>query len=206
MNLRDIANRTIPPPLGKSAIIHQQGDTGDIISVILEADAMPQAQNDTVNFAPYFAPPTLDKLEKLWHFTRHQIKYIADKEGHERVKLPSATWAEGYADCKSLSLLIGSILRNLGVPFVYRFAAYNGNPNVTHVYPVAYFQGREIILDAVHHRFNEEEPYSYVVDYDTTPLAKVAGNEPAHGFSLGGIIKATGLLIATIVLIKLANE
>jgi hypothetical protein len=98
------------------------------------------------------------------------LRYQKDRVGHERVKSPGKLWEDREGDCKSYSVFIGSIYRNLGIQYKYRFAHYpNGrlDRDVNHVFTVAVDQrGREIPTDAVADYFNYEEPYEYAIDYD----------------------------------------
>lgn len=157
-----IASRTILTPDGKADVMYRVGDTEDIIKVILEADS--KAAKDTAAFASSFAP-SYAGLRKLWNFVHDNIKYIEDKPGHERIKSPAVTWQDRYGDCKSMSVFIGSVLNNLGIPYNYRFVGYKKGNDVSHVYVVAYLGNREVILDAVHHRFDEEVSYTHGCEY-----------------------------------------
>lgn len=139
----------------------------DIIKLILLADR--KSRGDTARLAKSFRP-TKNGLHDIWRFVRRKIRYIKDglniKKIHiEKIKSPAATLKDGYADCKSMSILIASILYNLGIRYEYRFTSYRKNGPVSHVYIVAFLNGEEYILDAVHTRFNDEVPYKYALDY-----------------------------------------
>ena len=149
------ANQAIPSPSGKTITRYQDGDTRDIIETILYADK--QLGNDMCVFASAFSR-SYDSLYDLWHFTRTQIKYVADSPGHERVKDPKVTWADRTGDCKSFSLFVASVLRCLKISYRYRFASYSGN-DPTHVYVIAKINKRDVILDATIDRFDSEVPY-----------------------------------------------
>lgn len=155
----NFANSTIQPPKGLWEIVHQNGSTQDIINTILMADK--EAKDDTRFFANAFHS---SNLKALWQFVRNNIKYKEDPDGDERVMSPAATWKKGKADCKSMSIFITSVLKNMCIPYKYRFVAWQPG-NVTHVYPVAIVDGKEIILDAVHKRYNEEVPFHHGYDY-----------------------------------------
>ena len=51
-------------------------------------------------------------LESIWTFVHTKIEDVRDEPGDERIKLPAVTWKDRYGDCKSMSLFIGSILKN----------------------------------------------------------------------------------------------
>jgi hypothetical protein len=97
-------------------------------------------------------------------------------------------------------VFVASILRNLDIPYKYRFAHYP-NPSrpadkdVNHVFVVAVDRnGREIPVDTVASRWNYEEPYEYAYDEDITAQS----NAQAHVGSIFNIDlkKNLGPLIA----------
>lgn len=136
---------------------HRSGDTSDIIETILYADSRSGAfVSDGVECLR--GPNQYETLRNVWAFVKGNIKYRADKAGHERVKSPGALFAIGHGDCKSYSIAIGAILRAMGIAYWYRFTAY-GPGDVTHVYVVADGNRGPVILDAVHTKFDEEVRY-----------------------------------------------
>lgn len=180
------ADNTIKPPKGMWEIVHKNGSTQDIINTILMADK--ESKDDTKFFANAF---TSGNLKALWQFVRNHIKYKEDPNGDERVMSPAATWKKGKADCKSMSIFIASVLKNMGIPYKYRFVAWTAG-NVSHVYPVALVGNKEIILDAVHKKFNEEVPFHH--GYDYTPQAsgeyevsKISGLNPTSSQGIVGL-------------------
>lgn len=151
------ANKLIPSATNRRKVIHQNGTTADIMDVIMYADQYSKA--DTEKFAASFGPD----YEKLWDFVKNNIRYVADGDEQD-VKAPRQLWADRVGDCKSFSLFIGSVLKNWNIPFVYRFAAYDGSRKPTHVYVVIKERGREIIMDAVYTAYDKEAPYTYKTD------------------------------------------
>lgn len=161
-------NDLMPFPQNVEERKYKKGDTQDIINVIMYADK--QSGPYTTEVAPMFQKGTYKATaECIWNFIHNNIKYIADTPGHERVKSPAKTWHDGYGDCKSFSIMAGSILKNLGIPYKYRFVAYEEDSDYTHVYIIV--RGGHI-LDAVHTKFNEELPYSR--KKDIKPMTKVS--------------------------------
>lgn len=180
MDLNRIADRTIKKTSNVEETIFENGDTDDIISVILRADS--QAGPFTASFAPYLKGRGVkETAENAWGFVKTQIRYRKDRPGRERIKSPAKLWADREGDCKSYSVFLGSIFRNLGIRYKYRFAHYNNGSrdrDVNHVFPVVIAaDGREIPVDAVADYFNYEEPYEYAIDYDpeTGRQAAVSG-------------------------------
>lgn len=171
-NLASIANTVMPPPVHEDRIWKQDGHTDDIVDAILSAEQWNQSQ--TAALAPYLkGGSTSETLRNVWFFIRSNIRYKKDAPGYERVKLPAKTWADREGDCKSMSVFIAGLLKSLGIPAKYRFVSYRKGEPVTHVYVIATPKGqRPVILDAVHSKFDTEEPYSYKREYPI--MTKVA--------------------------------
>lgn len=173
-NLVDIANRTIIPASRQSLTVYNNGQTFDIIREILETDKI--SQINTANFAPYLrGKDLLDTLSRAWHFVKQNIKYRLDPIGYQYVKTPSRTWSDKFADCKSYSIFIASLLKNLGIPFKYRFTTYIQGGDYTHVYVIVPVDGNEIIMDCVMPAFNAQKPFVKNKDYDMTKIVRLSG-------------------------------
>jgi hypothetical protein len=173
-NLTDIANKTISPAKHNSLTTYPDGQTFDIIREILETDKL--SAQDTLNFAPYLrGKDLLDTLSKVWHFVKGNIKYRLDPIGLQYVKTPSRTWSDKFADCKSYSIFIASLLKNLGIPFKYRFTSYLIAGDYTHVYVVVPVSGNDIIVDCVMPAFNAQKPFVRKKDYDMTQIIRLSG-------------------------------
>lgn len=186
MNWSRIAERTIKPSTHTEEVIFSDGDTNDIVSVILHADTL--AKEFTERFAPYLRGQNVkDTTKKIWDFVKTNIRYKRDQTGHERVKSPGKLWADKEGDCKSMSVFIASILQNLGIPYKYRFAHYPNaarpfDKDVNHVFVVAIDErGGEIPVDTVADRWNYEEPYEHCFDHETDhqAAASVSGIFPS---------------------------
>lgn len=156
---------------------HRDGDTADIIETILHADAR----------AGSFILPGVECLEgdtqyqtlrNVWDFIKKNLKYRPDRPGHERIKSPGALFASGYGDCKSYSVATGAILRYFGIPYRYRFAAYDAG-DYTHVYIVADGEEGDVILDSVYTRFDAEHPYHHIHDIRPASSPAVMNGLPA---------------------------
>jgi len=193
-----LADDLIRPTMGIKKVMYPDGDTDDIIKTILLGDRL--SRGFTEKLAPALKGRDLkDTLNNVFWFVKDNIKYSIDEPGHEIVKSPGATWAENYADCKSLSVFIGSLLQNLGIRYVYRFASYAPG-DVTHVYPVAFLpSGRPVIMDTVNVGFDLEEPYRKAFDIDpkTGHKAKINGKKSVFSYVLGVVVAliAASLLI-----------
>jgi hypothetical protein len=81
------------------------------------------------------------------------IKYRKDGE-HQIVRLPSGILRTREGDCKSMTVLVCSLLKNNGINPVLVYTSYREDPTPTHVY--CQTEGG-IILDPVWGRFNSEK-------------------------------------------------
>ena len=172
INRATIDTSLIPAPYGENILRHKDGNTWDIISVIMRADQ--KMGKNMCAFAEQFEA-TYESLYDLWYWVRKNIKYIADKPGHEKVKHPEVTWKDGFGDCKSFSLLVASVLRCIGVKYKYRFTSYSKNSDPTHVYVIAQLKGREIIIDSVHTKYDDEADYIKKWDKMPTRIYELRG-------------------------------
>jgi hypothetical protein len=169
----------IRKPLHIDDIRYKDGSTGDIIETVLYADK--KAAWYTEKFAPTLKGKTqTETCKNIWQFIKGNIQYNLDPVGQQLIKSPGKLWQENRmgkpnvvgGDCKSFSVFAASCLRNLGIPYGFRFASYrdrDGNVSMapTHVYVfVPVKDGAEIIIDAVWDGpFNSQKAYGYKTDY-----------------------------------------
>lgn len=182
----------------KKEVMYRSGGTNDIVKVIAHADSMSLqwVNQDTVECL--LGNTEYETLRNVWTVVKRNLKYRPDLPGHEVVKSPGALVTMGVGDCKSFSILIGAILKSLGFKYVYRFSAYEKG-DVTHVYPVAFLNGKEVILDAVHSRFDEEVTYYRKQDMRPGGNAQGIRQKPTQPFAEGAnnnlITWAAGLFL-----------
>jgi hypothetical protein len=157
--------------------MHHDGNTNDIIKCVLWADNQKEHKEDLKKFAPQLKRgSTLDTCYAVWKFVKYNINYVLDPLGEQYIKSPSKTWADKFADCKSRSIFITSLLKNLNIPYAYRFASYTGAYPYTHVYVVAKpSAGVQYILDPDMGNFNIEKPTTYFKDYNMSKIEYLAG-------------------------------
>lgn len=195
-------NQIIKRPDGRETVVHYDGDTQDIINTILWADGYADRYINKGAAQCLRGKDDYETARNVWNFVKRNLTYWPDQPGHERVKSPGALFHNKKGDCKSYSLAAAAILRALGVRGVhYRFAAYDGNKNYTHVYVVIDQPGNQkpIIVDAVHSKFDDEVYWSKAVDYAATgKRAAVSGTPAVNGtFSdIMGIAIAFGIVWA----------
>ncbi|MCC6258068.1 MAG: hypothetical protein IT254_07090 [Chitinophagaceae bacterium] len=174
MDLKAIADKTIPQAENKK-VLKKNGETQDIIKEVLECYRDSRVQ--LLRFAPYLKGNTvLETCYNIWSFWKTNIRYQVDAEGVQWVKTPAAVWASKFCDCKSFSVAIACCLDALGIKGKFRFVSYGLNKEVpTHVYVVAFHQGREIIIDCVWHSYNSEKPYTKKWEYNMTAIYRISG-------------------------------
>ncbi|MEZ4921869.1 MAG: hypothetical protein R2780_01745 [Crocinitomicaceae bacterium] len=116
--------------------------------------------------------------KRIWNFCFSNFQYEKDEERKEQIRTPNRSWADRKKgiDCDCFTVLIGSILTHLGIPFVMRMTRYEGL-DFEHIYPVALTEEGEVIIDAVVHKFNYEVPYTEKedVEMDLQVLSGVKG-------------------------------
>lgn len=168
------AGRYIAPSPNRREVVHEDGGIREIIDVIMYADRA--GHPFTRELAPRLVGANdYETLANIWKFTRTHIRYVRDRVGEEVVKSPGKFWADKRGDCKSFSVFIGSLLQNLNFKYKYRVAFYDpNNPDSGHIYPVAMIGGEEVIVDAVHTRFDEEVPYWKAYDYNPNTGKKIS--------------------------------
>lgn len=139
---------------------YRDGQTTDIIEVIMSMDADSDKHIKSADALDCLVGANdYDTLHNVWKFVKNNVRYKPDRRGKEVVKSPAALFEIGHGDCKSFSIAEVALLRALGFKGIrYRFTAYEPG-DVTHVYVVCRLNGKDVILDAVHSKFDEEVPY-----------------------------------------------
>lgn len=165
---------------GIATKMYSNARIGDIVEAILHADEK----------GSYFVEGMAESLRRgndretlraVWSFVKDHIRYVRDAPGKELVKSPGATWESKAGDCKSMSVMAGSLLKCLGYKYFYRVARYDPkNPEQGHIYPVAVVNGREIVVDAVHDDFDGQYKYWKKQDYSPRGAAAI-GAAPTSG-------------------------
>lgn len=171
----------------KDTIINRQGKTKDIMQAVIDCYNSDYAQvQELADNLP--GNDTLSRCRAVFDFVDKNIKYQIDPLQKQWIRTPARLWSDGEGDCKSFSIFICSCLRCMGIPHLFRFAAYEGNSDPTHVYAVAIDEsGKEIIVDPVYRDengkavFNKECPYTKKIDMKgTTEISRLSG--PGIGY------------------------
>lgn len=172
----DLKKLRVPLPDNNPIVLYPNGDTQDIIKVIMHADSESR-KRDLVGDVPTILKGATDKetFENVWDFVKYEMTYKTDAAGFEKVKAPNWMLYNRVGDCKSYSVLIAAIIRKLGYKYKYRLVGFDSDKeNPTHVYIVAFTKkGEVIILDAVHTTFNDEPNHTF--QFDRSPGNGISG-------------------------------
>lgn len=183
----------IKPSPRQRRVMYRDGDTGDIIRVIMHADRLSGQFVDKNTVDALRGPDEYHTLENIYWFVKKNIRYRADQSGHEVVRSPGYLFDSSTGDCKSMSVAIGALCRAFGIPYKYRFVRQRGASNYHHVYPVAICSGHEVILDAVHRTFDSEPAYTHKLDLK--PGQRIPASIGELKFSLASVAPILLLLL-----------
>lgn len=130
------------------------------------------------------------QCRSVFDYVCKNVRYIADA-GDQLIKSPARLLADGYGDCKSMSIFTASCLTCLKIPFVFRFVSFTNSDNYTHVYIVACPDTEnQIIIDPVERTdmngnfvdstignfvFNKARPYKRKMDVKGTNIYRLTG-------------------------------
>ena len=173
MRTIDISELVETPPNAEN-VIFTDGDTNDIITVIRKMDAFCSESKLLKNFSPLLKGRTKDEtLRNVFDLARKNFQYKTDKAGSEKVK--SSAWMLYYrvGDCKSYSITIGDILRDLNIRFFYRFVSFSKtDPTPVHVFVVAEVNKERYVLDAISPALSFNQS-AYGIEYETDVKPKI---------------------------------
>lgn len=147
----------------KKILITSRGGNKQVINTILEVLA--ENINSCCNLVQNLTGlNTYDKCYSVFEYVVNNVAYVEDSGNNQYIKTPARTLHDGYADCKSMAILVACCLQSLNVDYVIRFVDFTGNKIYTHVYVVAYDNGREIVIDPVE-RVNGQPIFDYATKY-----------------------------------------
>ena len=155
--------------------------------------------------------------KNIFDFSYKYLQYHKDDNGTEQLRTPARSWLDGQIkfkqkgrssvgiDCDDYSIFVGSLLKNLGIPFKLRITKYDGKKNFQHIYVIVPALGDsedEIVIDPVLSKFDYQKPYSFEKsDFNMSPV-QVAG---LHGIDGLTGSSALGLPISVLSGIDLAG-
>lgn len=152
--------RFFTKPIGKFITVKKKARLGDTIHWMRRV--ISGTLNQTKELANFLRGKSVrESCNNIWKFCFHYFQYERDRLGTEELRTPRRSFADRKTgiDCDCFSILIGTMLKNLKIPYVLRMTRYK-EPDFEHIYPVALTPQGEIIIDAVVHQFDFEVPYT----------------------------------------------
>jgi len=147
---------------GKSTTLKNYANVHDTVSAIQRIIA--ENYHSVSELAQRLKASTdKETFSNIWTYVRMTVKYKNDEKGKEQLRTPQRTLHDEKGDCDDMSILISSILKNLGVPHELYITAYKKKDKWQHIYPVAYDNnGTRYVIDCV-----PEIPY---FNYEAKPI------------------------------------
>ncbi len=159
-------NHLFLSPQGQNVRIKKRADLEDTVALMKRV--IRETLTDTGKVANLLRlGNTKQTLANVWNFCFKHLQYRRDEENIEQVRRPARTWRDRKqgVDCDCMTVFIGSILLNLGIPFVIRLSRNSLEATgFEHVYPVAITNQGKVIMDCVVHQFNFQAPYLEIKD------------------------------------------
>ncbi len=202
-------DKYFPVPNGNKERIKRNASTEETVNLMID---IVNKDHKLIKEAALklFKRPTVEKTARhIFDWIYKYIKY--DLEVGEQLRNPATTYhlaqrsarkhyaEKGYysndftADCDDISIFIASILKNLGIPYLFRIADYTGG-GYSHVYTLIPRKGKPpIIIDPVYHSYNAEKSYIKEKTFDMN-------KNPLNGidvYYLSGINSSLGTIDGT---------
>jgi hypothetical protein len=184
---RNFLLKKLNPYVGTMQIVKYDQGTQDIIAELLKSHAEQAKEYDKIY--PYFVGKNIRQTAKnIFDYLKSNVKYNIEPASKQTLKSASSIVAQGYGDCKQYAQFAGGILdaikRNIkGADWCYRFASYNNQKIIQHVFVVVKDKnGKEIWIDPVLDQFDYHKAYTY--KQDKTPnmaLYRISGMDQQVG-------------------------
>lgn len=164
----------IAPAKHTKVVTYKNGATPDIMREVLDANAEKSVWLQVRQFAKQFSRD-YDGLCDLYWWLKNNIRYVEDPTGVQWIREPSRLWEDKQGDCKSFTLFLCAVARNMGIPYTIRFVTYSpASKVVTHVYPIFHLDGRDVIMDAVWTDFDSHKtPFYLKKDYTFMEISRL---------------------------------
>lgn len=148
-----------PKPDRKDPLMSAGASVYDTLEFM--AEIVGKTKSDTAAIATRLKTSNLkESCRNIWEFCYNHIQYKQDKPGEEQLRRPARSWAdrkEGI-DCDCFSILVSSILSNMGINHALRICEINAKGYFQHVYVIVPNGTGYIIIDPVLDKFNLEAP------------------------------------------------
>lgn len=158
----------LSPYLGKKKVIVLNQNTSDIIKELIKSHKNNEFEYNKI-YKYFDSSNVLNIAKNLFNFCKQNINYKIESGDKQSLRSPAAILINGSGDCKQYSQFIGGILDAINrnskrIDWCYRFAAYNNNNDIQHVFVVIKINNREYWIDPVLSEFNERKQYNYKID------------------------------------------
>lgn len=182
----------LSPYVGSAKIVKYDQVTDDIINALVKRHNVDAKEYDKIY--KYFWDGNVETTsKKLFDFIKRNIQYDIESGARQTLKTPGAILITGKADCKQYSQFIAGVLdaikRNerVNINWAYRFAAYNTQNAIQHVFVVVKLKNREIWIDPVLDSFNKKKEYTHKIDKTPMAIYQISGvNDQQVGKTLLG--------------------
>lgn len=145
---------------GRKILVTSRGGNREVISTILEVLSQQLHTCDYI-VENLRGLDCFSQCYSIFQYVVDNVSYIEDAGNNQYVKTPARTLEDGFADCKSMAILVYCCCNALDIPCELRFVDFKGNGIYTHVYVVAKDStGEEIIIDPVE-RVNGQPVFNY---------------------------------------------
>jgi hypothetical protein len=163
----------------KKVIVYNQ-NTDDIIKQLIKSHHENAKEYDKI-YQYFNANNKIDIAKNLFDFCKKNILYKIESGSKQSLRTPAAILINGSGDCKQYSQFIGGCLDAINrnskkIDWCYRFASYNYNKDIQHVFIVLKINNKEIWIDPVLNELNEKKEYNFKIDKNMS-LYQVSGFE-----------------------------
>lgn len=173
--------KRLPAFKNEVRLVTWQQSTNRIVTEILNTHKEYCRQYDEVYYL-FDKGDIYSTCKGIWNFCKDNLPYTIETEDEQSVKSPAAIMAAGQKiDCKHYSLFIGGVLDAMRYnegdkwDWTYRFASYNRDKQIGHVFVVVQDGNKEIWIDPVLKSFDEHKKPTYYMDKKISGLYSISG-------------------------------
>lgn len=177
---------SIEAPAYKQQLIKKYQGTTDIIADLIYCFKLYNYQ--AIPVAKQFKTGNIKTDSKqIYDFIKKNIAYNAEPFNNQTTSSFSRIIHDKKGDCKHSALIVSDIGYNMGYNVIFRFASYDKDKQLGHVYTILQDPNtkEKIIVDPLQ-EFNYEKPYTNKKDYlvvNSNPkqmtLSRLSGTTPA---------------------------
>lgn len=180
MDLRNKILSLLPQPEYRAQLISGWQNTNDIIKAITIQHKQNLTAAEKIKHL-FRGNNEKDTAKNIFNFLKNEIQYKIESGDKQTTKTLQRFIADGYGDCKHLSLFANTILQQCGYKVYYRFAGYKNKGTLQHVY--SYLPKTDIVLDAVMPSFDTEKKTTNKKDLYMSLYQLSGTNDEVNGIS-----------------------